>query len=987
MNKEEKEQLEKKKMEFVEAYKLSKKKYENFTKVVENLLVQLLDQPGFKYNFQSRSKDVESLKEKLDRVSGLASNLKSYTEINDLSGCRVCFYLDSDRYRFREILWKEFTIHEDKETYTRDDYSDTKVIIKLSEDRLKLPEYKDYAGLKCEIQLTSILHNAWSELTHDVMYKDELSLKVSHPHIHDKLSSGYKSIMEKYITPAVEEFEYLNSELVKAERGKEFLQPSALEEVSNLDDNNLIHDWLAEAKTYIEESIYTEAFLKVLIRYLQHIYEKSKTNIVKNRESVYLRIEGYKSSDIANLILDIIEDFDIKYLFIKEVFNFLVKLSNSEDPSVGQKALKQIERLAEYNLTALKEVGYYAQEKIVDEISSWDSEKLTSNIKAILRFSESVASTEYEGTTMSDSKTLVFSFGALTPSVKLENIRDFSLGKLTSIYKSSTSFHIKSEILNSLLAFTYLPNRGEYTAELKALVEKSIKQFFKFLIEEYTELPLEFKNKIEEELPRLIEEFSIDEITTFAKKLKDDVEYEIFKVMYGYDYYYEKNIDIEVSDVKRIERLEQIIENINEKDCHIWQERILRFTNNFEANEAFDKYQTLRSFLSKFSKKHPECIKELLNSSDQQLKPFLPDILYGLSQSEDKQIGKELVEKYIADKSYIYEIMIFQSISADFDFSTLKQILDIAIQNNDGDTIRGILYILAEQYNSEKSDVLKGEFLRCVIELGKLKYVWTHRFWHKKYRILDDMSVKEYEIITSTLIAHKSVDYHDEQVLIALAEKSPKRVIKYFKARLEYHKNIKKEKSSSYYDAIPYRINDPLKGVLEKSKTEILDEISNWYKTNDYITLHEASALIKNILPPDYKDLLAWLNKKIEEGGKDNAIIVLKIFDAYNGASSLHSVMQLFIKKYSADPYYKRYKSHLFMILSKTGTVMGEKGLVEAYKSRKEQLKPWESINDPAIKEFVTGFKRNISQRIATEDKRSDMDIAYMNNKYGKPKD
>ena len=85
---------------------------------------------------------------------------------------RVILYIDSERKKFvREIRQELSGKIRIKNKKKRSGYEATHLIITLGEKRLGLSEYKKFAGLKCEIQVTSILNHAWSEIEHDIFYK------------------------------------------------------------------------------------------------------------------------------------------------------------------------------------------------------------------------------------------------------------------------------------------------------------------------------------------------------------------------------------------------------------------------------------------------------------------------------------------------------------------------------------------------------------------------------------------------------------------------------------------------------------------------------------------------------------------------------------------------------------------------------------------------------------------------------------------------
>jgi ppGpp synthetase/RelA/SpoT-type nucleotidyltranferase len=70
-----------------------------------------------------------------------------------------------------------------------------------------LSEYRKFEGLKCEIQLTSILYHAWAEIEHDIFYKEAAQMKRLHPKRLDHFRRRMAKIMKKHIKKASSKFE------------------------------------------------------------------------------------------------------------------------------------------------------------------------------------------------------------------------------------------------------------------------------------------------------------------------------------------------------------------------------------------------------------------------------------------------------------------------------------------------------------------------------------------------------------------------------------------------------------------------------------------------------------------------------------------------------------------------------------------------------------------------------------------------------------
>jgi ppGpp synthetase/RelA/SpoT-type nucleotidyltranferase len=99
----------------------------------------------------------------------------------DLAGTRLIFYTngDVDRFLASPVIRDNFEIEEDSTKIHHPSqenqgarYRAVHYTIRLREERLSLPEYARFAGLRCEIQ--TILEHAWAETSHDILYKNKL---------------------------------------------------------------------------------------------------------------------------------------------------------------------------------------------------------------------------------------------------------------------------------------------------------------------------------------------------------------------------------------------------------------------------------------------------------------------------------------------------------------------------------------------------------------------------------------------------------------------------------------------------------------------------------------------------------------------------------------------------------------------------------------------------------------------------------------------
>jgi len=93
---------------FIVEYKSQQSTYKDFGKIVGKIIRTILKNNEFRYLIVSnRSKGINSLRKKIIKDKRY-QELKTITEIDDLTGCRIIFYLDRDIERFRNHIYKEF---------------------------------------------------------------------------------------------------------------------------------------------------------------------------------------------------------------------------------------------------------------------------------------------------------------------------------------------------------------------------------------------------------------------------------------------------------------------------------------------------------------------------------------------------------------------------------------------------------------------------------------------------------------------------------------------------------------------------------------------------------------------------------------------------------------------------------------------------------------------------------------------------------------
>lgn len=176
--------LEKRRQTYIRNYKRDQDKHIEFAACVLNMIKKALkDRQVFIAYSSSRGKDVESLEKKCNKMQLNEDGELVYkysdfrSEIMDLSGVRIVTYLLEDIEEVSKIIRDLFDVIEEHSGNKLDllaadriGYLSVHYIVKLKEDKIVTGE-EQYQDLLCEVQVRTVLEDAWAQVFHDRQYK------------------------------------------------------------------------------------------------------------------------------------------------------------------------------------------------------------------------------------------------------------------------------------------------------------------------------------------------------------------------------------------------------------------------------------------------------------------------------------------------------------------------------------------------------------------------------------------------------------------------------------------------------------------------------------------------------------------------------------------------------------------------------------------------------------------------------------------------
>jgi ppGpp synthetase/RelA/SpoT-type nucleotidyltranferase len=188
--------------------------YEEFGIAIYKLLDLFLQESGLRYQLAYRTNAPERLYEKLVRKAGQGVRYEHLGDIEDLAGLRVIFYSDKSKSRFLGAIKEEISgAVRFEERKTKSGYDATHIIVSFGPKRLQLSEYRHFEGLESEIQVTTILRQAWAKIKQDLIYKDINGLQKRDPLKFASMQEKLGELTETHIKLASAELEDILNEI------------------------------------------------------------------------------------------------------------------------------------------------------------------------------------------------------------------------------------------------------------------------------------------------------------------------------------------------------------------------------------------------------------------------------------------------------------------------------------------------------------------------------------------------------------------------------------------------------------------------------------------------------------------------------------------------------------------------------------------------------------------------------------------------------
>ncbi|WP_085339945.1 RelA/SpoT domain-containing protein [Aquidulcibacter paucihalophilus] len=950
-------------------------------------------------NIQYRAKDVSSLRAKLAKFEAQAE-LEISDIAKDIAGCRLIFYTNGDVYRFRQsrILHENFTVDKQR---SKMHYPDSKEdgaeffisenwVVTLSEPREALPEYRRFAGLRCEIQVQTILDHAWAEMAHDTIYKPMLDKGFGAAKV-EAMRKRLRKTMQDFLQPAGYEFDKIASDYGKLRDGKAMFDEDALGLIRACDNRNRLDEAVEKFANYVLPN-YDDyiAAAPEIIDTLSDAVIRAPTMPDVPQKSYLSEYPGTKSDAVVSRICSILESGYLLYACPGRMFNALIAMRDAMTTEEERKPIDNLtKRLAQHDRSVWQKVGPAVQRMLVDCITELEDTMLVTAAPIATIILREVLSSSVTGTSW-QADTVTFHSGSVLVTEELRATRHDALQIFKRLHSLLTENSERSKVRRAMFVAGDTPNMGAYSDLLVQVILEDLADVIGFFTGALPSLDLESKRQVEVELYRKFRKYHalppnmtdkpelvarqtelIDRILACHAALEIDPDLSCYRLLVGFDsvtpLMWSKD-QFTVSEVRdeRTLAIAGLVASVNTTNADEWLARIDRFVET--QSEDRGTFSGLQEFLKGLAEAQPGILLKWMQQLSDRLAFWVPDMLLGMVDAGQIAVVDPLIETWITEGKHLSSIAWYLQFTSKFRFEFIKAIKAKGIAAGDELIIHNVTLAAARQSDKNSIRMFEEIFLPAAQWLSSRGYFgWVGHIGNwDQLGLLKGLSIEQVEPLLELLIKMPRLGTAGEALLAVVAGDHLDAVIDLVGRRFLEGRATRDAK----YEDLPYQLYY-LRAPLAAAPLEIVTAARGWFETNPSSFRFGGARLIAELFPNLEEPIEQLLRDQIAEG-REGIEFVLSVLLAFEGQQFLHTLLRLIVGLLPADD---ELLGVVDIVINRSGVLLGEYGSVEAQQSRKALVAEWETDESEAVRNYAASFVRSAENQLALERRRADRSI------------
>ena len=461
-------------------------------------------------------------------------------------------------------------------------------------------------------------------------------------------------------------------------------------------------------------------------------------------------------------------------------------------------------------------------------------------------------------------------------------------------------------------------------------------------------------------------------ILHFRDMVNADVGFVRYKTLVGYESVVPPQWDNEEFDYNKTEeyrrqRIAEYVESLSDETENEWYaiiERCAATKSNDMATFPF-----FGEFLALFAKQKPEIAERFLLRADDDVLNFLTAFLKGLYESGNAVIYDRTVTRYLSVGSHLWALARQWRLSAVQDETLVEAILDKAVSKKDDIAVMECVVAVVTRRSEGLESLIASCFepgMRYLTARNDARWVDNAWFAPEAKAFFAQLSEAVIELVLDNLMSVRRIDTHVEWILAYTASGHAGAVWRFLGRRIL--EDQCRRDCEDQYEAIPYQFYK-LPKVLSQDVASAVRVTRSLYTPDDALFQFRGARLLGAMFPSFPENLAHELTALAATGTDDDLGFILQVLRAYQGQQTTHEVVKELVARLPEDDQRLGIAE---ICLQSTGTVSGEFGFAEAYRTRKAQIETWLNDARPRVRTFAERFVRRLEQSIAAEQRRAE---------------
>lgn len=988
--------------------------YDDFAQMVADCLENAIRKET-KLRLQAalyRAKAPASLQKKLER-DGALERPDIEEVIKDLAGCRLIFYTNSDVDGFRgsDILHGHFKIDWDRTkihypvplaTARPKLFSSHNFVVELGEAQATQPELARYKGLRCEVQVQTILNHAWSEMEHDILYKKP-NLDGFGGQVMLSIDERLQKIMREYLIPAGHEFQKVVNDFQKLLDGKALLDEHQIERLTDAKNNNELFDYLTNLNEsvlpYFDDpsSIQSEVRKAVVVA-----VQLAQTRAAVPIQTSYGNFDGRTSDLVVEVACEIVDK--LRYLGEEAVTETLEALCTLYKCATSYRQRQLIvasaKCLAGYSRDIWNQAGPTVQIILVERILAIGATAETGCREVIVEMLEQVLSPEIKGSS-STYNAITLTTAAVTPMDSLVAVRAKAISLLLEVLADSKTNQEKRTILLALAEASRTPSLGSYSNALVAVTYRDTARIIRSVTDLLPTLGHMATGKFEHDclwhfrrsaqLPTSMADdkeilAARDEmrqsIWAFREQANSDRTFVIFKTLVGYDSVFppawdSDEFDIHGVDGYRTKAVTDLVGQVTQATVDEWFGTVTTIANSETDDPSV--FHSFKRFIEQLAAIQPDIALTYIDRMDAGLARFLASFLCGLDKAGKGDAVRLLTKTWVREGCHIEQILCYCAESVKLDLTLLEEATAKAIEFGKDFEVLVAVEASVGWCGEETERLVERVLIPGIRYLtAKNQFRWVRALWPRKEgrELIKVLAPTQDDALLEFMVPMLDIDHYAEEILKEIGAKDLRKLLNFFGRRLDYENRS----GCRRYDPIPFEFH--VLGKILRSDSDLLVNMAlDWYRADTKLFGFRGGRIISATFPTPDTELLHALAGIVAKGTPEAYKFVLQVLQNFKGEVVLYPLLQAIVVAVPGD---SEILSGVMVVLDATGTMTGEFGIVETLVRKRGEIQPW--LDDPRerIKAFASKRVASLERQIAEEQRRAEQSLEQRKLDYGK---